>query len=477
MKSDPDSLVFSKSLALIQKTRKRVKQVDPDEFPTDSSGLPRDLLLQTLETLGTRSLWPAMSPEALYSSLIHIQDLVEQLEASNSAHISWPLVSYCDHIWKQFFSNKEAQIFYSVMTEHNYGIGSFSLRLKRLIEKILPPSHVKSILKAENLYCLQMASLEDENLPLYANIGHEFGHAVFLLNSTALLAIVAAECDNVFRAITSDIFKLDPVLGPRRRTKAGCIIRGLATELFCDVIGFLISGPAFILSLHEMAWGVDQASWTAQLTPASAGIRAYPSFRFRLDCLRKLNRVKDFQTEATKLFKGLAKPGLAGMAGYISSISTDHTSDKIQVTAISDLDNDSREVETIFGRHFEALKIALQKYVERCWNDFVSQHVKDSQFPAVSAADVFELLRRLENDILPNIIPKNNSLLGEPASFGAILNASAFYRIHALATTDLSAGPDGVYRDVQKVERLTAKALEVSYIQGEFKKWEAANRP
>ncbi len=56
------------------------------------------------------------------------------------------MVSCCDQIWKQLFPKGEAQIFYSVMTEHNYGIGSFSLRLKSLIEKVLPPTQISKIL-------------------------------------------------------------------------------------------------------------------------------------------------------------------------------------------------------------------------------------------------------------------------------------------------------------------------------------------
>src|SRR5437867_13432168 len=101
MGSETDSLVFSKSLSLIEKTKKRVVQVDGSEFPTASSEDARTLLLATLEALADKVFWPAMSPEALYSALINIQSLVEQVEQSNSAHISWPLVSYCDHVWKK----------------------------------------------------------------------------------------------------------------------------------------------------------------------------------------------------------------------------------------------------------------------------------------------------------------------------------------------------------------------------------------
>ncbi len=476
MSFDPDSLVFAKSLALIQKTKKRVAQVDGSEFPTTSSEVARNLLLETLNTTAEKSFLSAMNPETLYSSLIHIQGLVEQIEASNSAHISWPLVSCCDHIWKQFYPRGEAQIFYSVMTEHNYGIASFSSRLERLIEKILPPSQIDKVLKGQKLYCLQLASLEDENLPLYANIGHEFGHALYWSNENVILQLLAQECDAVFKLITAELNKLDAALAHKRQIKTVWIIRAIATELFCDLIGFLISGPAFLLSLHEMAWGVDQGTWSARLTPTAANIRAYPSFRFRLHCLRNLDRTTLFETETKKIFKNLEKKMLPEMASYISTISINHSSDRVEVSAFSDPDNDRLVIESAISTHLKQLKSALEKFITRCWNEFLEADMKDKQFPAVSTEHVFQLLRRLEKDILPNIIP-DNTLLGVPASFSSILNASAIYRIHVLSTTDPGSGPNSIYHDIQKVERLTAKAMEVSYIQMEFKSWQATKRP
>lgn len=467
MSADPDSLVFSKSLALIQKTKKRVAQVDGNEFPTPSSEQARALLLQTLNAFGDSAFWPAMNPEALYGALIQIQSLVEQLEASNSAHISWPLVSYCDHIWKQLFPKGEAQIFYSVMKEHNYAIGSFSYQLKSLIEKVLPPSQTSKILKDQNLYCLQLASLEDENLPLYANISHEFGHALYWFSEKTILNLLAQECNDVYKLIVGEL-SANPALTPKRKTKAAWIIKGIATELFCDLIGFLISGSAFILSLHELTWGADQGIWSARLGPTESHTCAYPSFRFRLHCLRKVERALTFETEAKKAFKGLERNKVLELTSCLSSIPTDHSTDRVDISALSDPDNDRVAIESAIKKYLTPLKEGLVRFINRCWSEFLTTDMKDKEFPSVTAEDVFQLIRRLEEDILPNIIP-DDTLLGTPASYSAILNASAIYRIHLLSTSK----PEGIYQDIQKVERLTAKALEVSYIQREFRKWEA----
>jgi|ERR1035437_168590 hypothetical protein len=176
------SLILAKSLALLEKTKRRVGQIDGAEFPTPSSELARKILEEALSALAEKISWSVMDPEVLYSCCISIQAFVEQLEASNSAHISWPLVSCCDEIWKKFFPNDDAQVFYSVTTDYNYAISRFSSRLQRLFESVLTDAQIKKIVGGKNLYCLQLASLEDANLPLYANIGHEFGHA-FLASS------------------------------------------------------------------------------------------------------------------------------------------------------------------------------------------------------------------------------------------------------------------------------------------------------
>ncbi len=435
MSYDPDSLVLAKSIALIQKTKKRVEQVDNAEFPTQSSEQARLLLLGTLNALADKTFLPAMNPEALYNVLINIQGLVEQLEASDNAHISWPLVSCCDSLWNQLFTEGKAQIFYSVMTEHNYGISSFSFHLKRLIEKVLPPSQIKKILNGQILYCLQLASLEDENLPLYANIGHEFGHALFWSKDTVISELLASECAGVFKLIVEELNKIDPSLIQKRATKTSWIIRGFATELFCDLIGFLISGPAFFLSLHEMTWGMDQGVWSARLSPTYTNISAYPSFRFRFHGLRKLDRISSFEKESIKACKVLNKNIREEMATYLSKISTEHSSDNVDVSAFFDPDNDRGAIESAIKNNFVELKTALERFVTRCWNEFLTIDMKEKQFPPTSAEDVFQLLHRLENDILPNIIP-NNTLYGVPASFSAILNASAIYRIYVLSICD-----------------------------------------
>lgn len=474
MASTEDSLILSKSLALIEKTKMRVVQVDANNFPTDSSKNAKLLLLDALSALGETSAWSVANPAALYNALIRFQSLVDEVETSNSEHISWPLVSYCNRIWRALFPSDSAEIFYSVTSQHNYMISSFSKRLEELLIPILPPTRIAALMPKHNLYCLQLASLEEENLPLYANIGHEFGHALFWSSTAEIFKILKDECDPAFKLIATDLHAKDPSLAVRRIERASCIVVGIATEMFCDLLGSIISGPAYLLSLYEMGWGSDQANWTGMLLPIHSHIIGYPSFRFRLQCVKRWARVITFEADAVKAFPRLNSPDLRTMAGYLSTVPTDHSLD--HVTISPDSDSDRTPIESALTLHLSELKAGLEKFLERTHKEVLVRYGGHPDFAPISGDNVFHLLHRLENEILPNIIP-DGTLLGVSSNFGSILNASALFRANMLLNRSSTSGPDTVRKDIQKIERLTAKALEVSYVQSEFINWEKTKTP
>jgi hypothetical protein len=82
--------------------------------------------------------------------------------------------------------------------------------------------------------------------------------------------------------------------------------------------------------------------------------------------------------------------------------------------------------------------------------------------------DVAKLIDRLDNHIIPNIVPDvSRPLLGKPASFASVLTASALLRIQVLAST-AQGSPEDRFKRLRTLERLTAKALEVSFIQHKY---------
>jgi len=134
---------------------------------------------------------------------------------------------------------------------------------------------------------------------------------------------------------------------------------------------------------------------------------------------------------------------------------------------LPETDSDRIIIRDAFTARLAIIKEAFVRFLDRCRREILQKFEAD--FPSINAREVAELLRRLEADILPNMIP-DNSLLGVPAHLRAILNASAFYRQYVLLQHGLKEGCKETFEDLQKIERLTAKALEVSYIQRDFNK-------
>lgn len=471
MSGNEEALIFSKSLALIEKTKRRVLQIDGTGFPTPSSEEARSLLLEALGAMEAKDLWPSMSPEALYNALIRIQGLVEEVEASTSDRISWPLVSYCDHIWRSLFPGRELRIFYSLTNLHNYTISSFTQRLENLLCHVLPKAELGRVLGGTTLYCLQLASLEEENLPLYANIGHEFGHALHWSRRQTLLTLLELECKPVVDLIRAEHRARDAGFGHKKRTdRTIWIVNALATELFCDLIGAHIAGPAFLLSLQEMGWGTNQDVWSAILVPKNDEIHAYPSFKFRLQAVKRQVGIDVFGQRVRKVFQGLFDDPLEGLYTYLAQIASDGSADRVRVSSSPESDSDSKAIEEVLALALPELKGALDRFLGRCKSEFLPGLAGDAGEVPVSDEDVSALLKRLEANILPNIVP-NGTLLGVPASFATILNASALHRVKVLLKRDPKDGAKKMLDGLQKLERLTAKAFEVSYIQRQYNEW------
>lgn len=468
-------LVYSKSLALIEKTLRRLERIDSSDFPTPASNQARQLLIDAVKLLRSSARPPPITnAELLYNTLILLQDMCAAVEASSSAHISWPLVSYCDHIWNRLFPANGEHIFYSLTTAHNYTISSFSGQLKEKLHGLLLKEDIAKLGAGMKLYCLRLASLEEENLPLYANIGHEFGHAVFWSAQDKIIELLREELGNTWVQFCT---ALGSAPSQRLIQRAGNLIVLIATEAFCDLVGARISGPAFLLSLHEMSWRADTRTWNLRLHPDNSRAQAYPSFCFRLECLKDGLNIASFTANSAA---ALAKVKfiavqLPEIATYPCSVASDHSGDRISVQPASD--PDAATFEAAFTACLTSFKTDLKRFLVRCDQELLPARMIGEEFAPATCDDIAALLERLDSNILPNVIPKTGTLLGRPASFAAILNATALFRIHLLLHRDPAKPMADFVQEVEKIERLTAKALEVSYIQSEYNRWKASQLP
>ena len=219
-----------------------------------------------------------------------------------------------------------------------------------------------------------------------------------------------------------------------------------------------------------MGWGSLQNTWHLSLSPKDAETTAYPSFAFRLASAKNVLPVDNFKNVLKQKFVDSfgTTDSLSSLHLCVTDIPVDHTNDIILVTPATD--RDSAFIKSAFQKHLPQIKSAFQKSLDRFEKEILSPFKTLPDFAPVSELHIFDLICRLKADILPNIIP-DGSLLGKPATFGAILNACALYRIHMLSTRGGAEGPEAISQNLSKVDRLTAKSLEVSYVQHDFNDW------
>ncbi|MCP4704838.1 MAG: hypothetical protein GY865_09535 [candidate division Zixibacteria bacterium] len=461
---DEPNAILSKSLILASKTVNRLNQIDQYHFPTDSSNDARQLLIDSFIQLQKPENVIAMDPSVLYNRLIALQELCDLIVQSSVDSISWPLVGYCDDIWKSFFDTNNHKIFYSVTPEHNYSIFNFSAYVASLLDCLLSPTIIKELIKKE-IHCLQLASIEDDNLPLYAIIGHEFGHTVFDRRKSEIFPILGNHFIEVINQINKHFIDNEKSQAERRLRRTIEVVKAMAEELFSDLVGSLLMGPAYFLSSFEMSWGYTGSTFRILLAPEAINIRAYPSDLFRLNCTKTWTKVEDFCKSADIDFNKLKCSELKQLSKCLSTIPTTNDSDCASVRPKSDID-------AAIIR--DAIELQITQ-IKSSFNNFLADAAAQlrswypSSIVSLSTNDIGELLLRLQHNILPNIIP-DGTLRGKPANLASILNASALLRLQLLATGD-SKDQESLARRIGRIERLTAKALEVSFIQDRYNQW------
>lgn len=462
---DEPNAILAKSLSLIARTKSKLKQLDQSNFPTTFTKEAVSLLLEVFEWLEKPINYAPIDPAVLYNRLFAMQELIEIVSDSSSDRIYWPLVSYCDDIWQRLFGVDGPKIFYSLTSEHNYLMLRFSSKLGRDLNGLMPVSEINKLTDKYKMYCLQLASAEDANLQLYANIGHEFGHAIFDHHSSDLMSSLYAHFDQVLDDVLSSLVVIDNEQASRRMHRMLHIVASIAKELFCDLVGVRLMGPSFFLSLYELSWGQDKCIWAIALSPDNIQIQAYPSFCFRLECLFRFGEIDVFCDEAEKDFATVGCDTSKVIPNCLRTVTKDHSTDRFGLWPRDDQDKEI--IENVLGQHFSNIKTALVSFLHDANNLINAWYAQI--IPQIHTMEIAHLLLRLQNNIPPNIIP-DSTLLGKPANFQAVLNASALYRIYLLVGDKFNT--DERAQRMTILERLTAKSFEVTFIQQKFNQWE-----
>lgn len=298
-------------------------------------------------------------------------------------------------------------------------------------------------------------------MPLYANTVHEFGHVLFH-ELPELDRKLAQAIEPTQEALKRD-FLLKPTLDDTRILgRIEQILRGFAQETFSDLLATLVMGPAFFLSFYETAWPSDPLAWTAELTDAVGDISAHPSPAHRLAMIWKTGRVEAFVREAVD---GLTGEESEAIRRVIRAFEIpDHSVGRERFLVVPEEDVDVDRITGALSRHLSDVGQAMDQFATEA--EVILRATCPQVIVRVNAGEVCSLIERLSNDIIPNII-SDETLLGRPAGVAEILAAAAAYRLHFL-TTRARPMPAKDAEELDKIERLTAKALESTFIQSKY---------
>ncbi len=473
-----ETAVLKKCLVLLAKMSGRLAQIDRAQFPTDESEAARGLLALGIDNLRTASAQFKPSPYALYRQLLVIQQLLDDVESSSIDYIAWPVVSYINEIWSKLFAGKPHQVFFTRWAEYNYGIYNFTEALGRALEGLIPSGSL-AVPADTAIYCLRLASIEVDNIPLYANIGHELGHVLFHLRSKEVTAIWGRYSESlaglILAKLTDNAKQADLFALPTRLQKIRMILDSLVEELTADMVGTLLMGPSFFLSLQEVSWSsTTRDVWTARMFVKPGFASAYPGFNFRLGLVSSTAGVqeafKDVEREYARLDPSMRMgfPDLGGTSSWADG------NDRIEVMPESDVDQ--RVLQRVLNECLPEAKKAFEGFAREVLELLAGDVGLPEASAEVVSRNIAQLLVRLAHGIPPNIVPSNapgKELLGIPAEFSDILQAASLYRMSLLAGPSFKADESGA-RKLSEIEGLVRKGLEVSYIQRTYPPRDAA---
>ena len=152
------------------------------------------------------------------------------------------------------------------------------------------------------IFNLQFPRAFKESVLLHGLLAHELGHALIDINRGIWIELIQSAFSNSPLALESgfELNKTDEDLAPQsaqdwvigwshKQTKVTrSDVKSITEEVFCDVVGLILMGPAFIFALAQLLWAIEP------LDQGLSQLPTYPSFKVRLQTLLEAAKVMDW---------------------------------------------------------------------------------------------------------------------------------------------------------------------------------------
>jgi len=267
------------------------------------------ILTQRVQTIISSSMTGNISIEDLLSQASDIYDFIEFFQSfvlpiirnSDSQSVPSELVRPFERIAGSVFPGSKLMV--SSVPENNYYFSEISPKIKEFFSSLQIDTVLSGYgMDSRDIFHLQLSNNPPCNILSHCLLGHEIGHAIYLKNNveqtiSPLIQFdqnaVKRTADSMYRSFMASLSSttIPQQIGLQQTRQSieylvsiqlPIITTSWAEELFSDIIGTGLFGPAFICSLSILLLPFDDIDISSE---------SHPPSRFRIQsCLTALNR-------------------------------------------------------------------------------------------------------------------------------------------------------------------------------------------
>jgi len=313
----------------------------------------------------------------------------------------------------------------------------------------------------QNLHIISFPFTDRKSVLLHSILAHEIGHIIIKEFLDSEISTIPEDIDSKIKSQVQKEVEDGTVLELFASNETSEKLKQVSEyrkraieEIGSDIVGIYMLGPAALFAYYSLALGEE-----ADSTPCPENNR-YPPWRYRiyhsLEVLKSIGLV-DWET----LEKNSERKWLEYLKVYKENI------DDIELfTSTCKRPKDDFIIEIAYDWFERSLEEIKEYIIQRCKSKSMVGE------PAIFWENICSLAnKRLENDLPPNIVDDVNGYI-KPSPIEAILNSAWLFRLAKIPCFPNSTDDIEDYQNVRnKLDRLTLRALEISYLQRIYDTW------
>jgi hypothetical protein len=341
---------------------------------------------------------------------------------------------------------------------YNYGVVEIIEQFRKATENLLSGEEKTNIFKdlPMCLYVFSFPSLEQKNVLLHVNFGHEIGHPFaekYLAQEKPDYLIKIQEKVNEYVRVTEPpdppLFRTT-VRSDELAKRSADIRKRALEEIICDFISVQLFGPAAVFALDEMATFSESLDTVSRKT-------WHPPWRMRLRLVLEELNWSDWEI-------CLSEISSAFPWGKNLELSVNEKIRSLQNVVADTTDQKHIEDDKSLAFAYDSVGEALPE---------VKKAIREILKPRLFAVnkdlclDIFKSIERLYNKIPPNEIDTDEPHQVKTTGIRNILNAGWFYKLTYLNSM-FGSSSESFFSDLDILNRLILKAAEMIDLQREY---------